>query len=130
MLDTHRVPRVQLLQFRVHTDKTAATQLFVHLIRDALSDISNVVDPSDSVTMRSPTWFLGWHAPLFKLTKASIIPNRYDSYALHRLVDDLFAQLQEKFAFDVDGPAAFRTLLIDIADEFKRAPRGAALETL
>ena len=80
--------------------------------------------------MRSPTWFLGWHAPLFKLTKALIIPNRDDSHALHRLVDDLFAQLQETFASDVDGPAVFRTLLIDVAVDFDRAPRGAALETL
>ena len=30
----------------------------------------------------------------------------------------------------MDGPAAFRTLLIDVADYFNRAPRGAALETL
>ena len=80
--------------------------------------------------MRSPTWFLGLHAPLFKLTEASIIPHRYDSHALHRFVDDLFAQLQETFTSDVDGPAAFRTLLIDVADYFDRALRGADLETL
>ena len=30
----------------------------------------------------------------------------------------------------MDGPAAFRTLLIDVADYFDRAPRGADLETL
>ena len=30
----------------------------------------------------------------------------------------------------MDGPAAFRTLLIDVADYFDRAPRGAALEAL
>ena len=125
-----RVPRVQLLQFSVHKDRTAATKRFVHQLRDALSDIFNVVDPSDSVTMRSPIWFLGWHAPLFKFTKGSILPNRDDSHALHRLVDDLFAQLQETLDSDVDGLAAFRTVLIDIANDFDRAPFGAALETL
>ena len=64
------------------------------------------------------------------LTKASIISKRDDSHALHRLVDNLFAQLQESLASDVDGPAAFGTLLIDVADDFDRAPRGAASETL
>ena len=53
-----------------------------------------------------------------------------DSHALHRLVDNLFAQLQERLACDVDGPAAFRAFLIDVADDFDRAPRGAASETL
>ena len=77
--------------------------------------------------MRSPTWFLGWHAPLFKLTKASFILDRDDSHALHRLVGYLFAQSQEMFASDVDGPTAFRTLLIEVANDFVRAPRGADL---
>ena len=40
--------------------------------------------------MRSFTWVLGWRAPLSKLTKASIFPNRDDLHAPHRLVDDLF----------------------------------------
>ena len=78
---------------------------------------------------RSDNYGVG-HAPLLKLTKASIIPNRDDSHALHRLVDNLFAQLQERLACDVDGPAAFRAFLIDVADDFDRAPRGAASETL
>ena len=56
--------------------------------------------------------------------------NRDDTHTLHRLVDDLFAQLQERLASGVDGPAAFRTRLIDVTDYFDRAPRGAALETL
>ena len=59
-----------------------------------------------------------------------MIPNRDDSHALHRLDDNLFAQLQERLASDVNGPAAFRTLLIDVAVDFDRAPRGAASETL
>ena len=80
--------------------------------------------------MRSPVWVSGWHAPLLKLTKASIVPNRDDTHTPHRLVDDLFAQLRESLASGVDGPAAFRTLLTDVADHFDRAPRGAALETL
>ena len=65
-----------------------------------------------------------------KLTKASIVPNRDGTHTLHRLVDGLFAQLQENLASGVDGPAAFRTLLTDVADYFDRTPRGAALETL
>ena len=57
-------------------------------------------------------------------------PNRDDSHALHRLVDGLFAQLQETLASDVDEPVAFKTLLIGVANDFGRAPRGAALEIL
>ena len=49
-LDICRVPIVQALQFSPHTDKTAATQLLVHSIRDALSRIFDVADPSGSVT--------------------------------------------------------------------------------
>ena len=128
--DTRRVPRIQPLQFSPHTDRTAATQLLVHSMRDALSGIFDVAGPSGSVTMRSPTWVSGWHAPLLKLTKASIIPNRDYTHILHRLIDDLFAQLQERLASGVDGPAAFGTLLTDVADHFDRAPRGAALPTL
>ena len=100
-------------------------------MRDALSGIFYVADPSGSVTMRSPIWVPGWYAPLVKFMKASIMANRYDTHTLHRLVDDLFAQLlQERLASGVDGPAAFRTLLIDVTDYFGRVPRGAALETL
>ena len=129
-LDTRRVPRVQPLQFSPHTDRTAATQLLTQSMRDALSGIFDVADPSGSVTMRSPSWVSGWHAPLLKLTKASIVPNCDDTHTLHRVVDDLFAQLQERLASGVDGPAAFRARLIDVTDYFDRAPRGAALETL
>ena len=90
----------------------------------------DVADPSGSMTMKSLTSVSGWHAPLLKLTKASIITNRDDTYILHRLIDDLFAQLQERLASGVDGPAAFGTLLTDVADYFDRTPRGAALATL
>ena len=106
-LDTRRVPRIQPLQFSPHTDRTAATQLLVHSVRDALSGIFDVADPSGSVTMKSPTWVSGWHAPLLKLTQASIIANRDDTHILHRLIDDLFAKLQERLASGVDGPAVF-----------------------
>ena len=128
-LDRRRVPRIQPLQFSPHTDRTAATQLVVHSMHDALPGIFYVADPSGSVTMRSPTWVSGWHAPLLKLTKASIIANRDDSI-LQRLIHDLFAQLQERPASGVDGPAAFRTLLTDVADYFDRAPHEATLATL
>ena len=90
-LDTRRVPRIQPLQFSPHTDRTAATQLLVHTMCDAPSGIFDVADPSGSVTMRSPTWVPGWHAPLLKLAKASIIANRDDTHILHHLIDDLFA---------------------------------------
>ena len=129
-LETRHVSRVQPLQFFPHSDRTAATQLLVHSMRDALSDIFDVADPSGSVTIRPPVWVPGWHAPLLKLTKTSIIPNRDDTHTLYRLVDDLFAQLQKRLAFGVDGPAAFRTLLTDVAGYFDRAPRSAALEIL
>ena len=128
-LDTRRVLRVQPLQLSPHTDRTAATQLLVHSMRDALSGIFDVADPLGSVTMRSHVWVSGWHAPLLKLTKASIMANRDGTHTLHRLVDDV-AKLQESLASGVDGPAAFRTLLIDVTDYFDRAPRGAPLETL
>ena len=129
-LDTRRVPRVQLLQFSPHTDRTAATHFLVHSMSDALSGIFDVADPSGSVALRSPIWVPGWHAPLLKLTKASIMANRDDTHTLHRLIDDLFAQLLERLASGVDGPTAFRTLLMDVTDYFDRAPRCAALETL
>ena len=129
-LDTCRNPRVQPLHVSAHTDRTSATQLLIHSMRNALSGIFDVADPSGSVTMRSLTWVSGWHAPLLKLTKASIVPNRDDAHTLHRLVVDLSAQLQDRLASGVDWPAAFRTLLTDVADYFDRAPRGAALETL
>ena len=62
--------------------------------------------------------------------KASMIANRDDTHTPHRLVDDLFAQLQERLTSGVDGPTAFKTLLIDIADYFDPASRGEALEIL
>ena len=65
-LDTRRVPRVQHLQFSPHTDRTAATQLLVQSMRDALSGIFDVADPSGSVTMRSSSWVSGWHALLMR----------------------------------------------------------------
>ena len=80
--------------------------------------------------MNSPVWVPGWHAPLLKLTKAAINANRGDTHDLHRLVDDLFSQLQERMVTGSSGPAAFKILLSDFADNFDRAPRGAALETL
>ena len=129
-LDTRRVPRVQSLQFSAHTDRTAATQLLVHLMCDALSGSFDVADLSGSVTVRSPIWVPGSHTPLLKLTKASIIANRDDIHTLHHLVDDFLPQLQERLASGVDGPAAFRTLLIEITHYFDRAPRGTALENL
>ena len=80
--------------------------------------------------MNSPVWVPGWHAPLLKLTKAAINANRDDTHYLHRLVDNLFSQLQERMMTGSSGPAAFKILLADFADYFDRAPRGAALETL
>ena len=80
--------------------------------------------------MRSPTWVSGWHTPLLKLTKASIIANRDDTHTLHRLIGCLFAQLQERLASGLDGPAAFGTLLTDVAGYSERTSRGAALATL
>ena len=64
------------------------------------------------------------------MSLASIHPNRDDTHDLHRLVDDLFAQLQERLTSGATGPAALKTLLAEITDYFDRAPRGAALETL
>ena len=96
----------------------------------SLSGIFDLAAPSGSAIMKPPTWVPGWHAPLLKLTKASIVPNRDDTNTLHGPVNDLFAQLQERLASGVDGPAAFRTLLTDVGDFFDRAPRGADLETL
>ena len=129
-LDMRRVPRIQPLQFPPSADRTAATQLLIRSMRDALSGIFDVVDPTGTVTMDSPVWVSGWNAPLLKLTKAAINANRDDTHDLHRLVDDLFSQLQERLSSGPGGPAAFKTLLTDFADYFDRPPRGAALETL
>ena len=80
--------------------------------------------------MNSLVWVPGWHAPLFKLTKAAINANLDDIHDLHRLVDDLFSQLQERMMTGSSGLSAFTILSADFADYFDRAPRGAALETL
>ena len=80
--------------------------------------------------MNFPVWVPGWHAPLLKLTEAAINANRDDTHDLHRLVDDLFSQLQGRMTTGSTGPAAFTILLADFADYFDRAPRGVALETL
>ena len=129
-LDMRRVPRIQPLQFPPSADRTAATQVSIRSMRDALSGIFDVADPTGTVTMDSPIWVSGWNAPLLKLTKAAINANRDDTHDLHRLVDDLLSQLQERLSSGSGGPAAFKTLLTDFADYFDRAPRGAALETL
>ena len=129
-IDMRRVPRIQPLQFPPSADRTAATQLLIRSMRDALSGIFDVADPTGTVTMDSPIWVSGWNAPLLKLTKAAINANRDDTHDLHRLVDDLFSQLQERLSSGTGGPAAFKILLSDFADYFDRAPRGAALETL
>ena len=99
-------------------------------MRDALSGIFDVADPTGTVTMNSPAWVPGWHVPLLELTTAAINANRDDAHDLHRLVDDLFSQLQDKITTGSSGPAAFKILLANFADYFDRAPRGAALETL
>ena len=90
-LDIHRVQRVQPLQFPPSADRTAATQLLIRSKRDALSGIFDVADPTGTVTLTSPVWVPGWHAPLLKLTKAAISPNRDDTHDFYRLIDDLFS---------------------------------------
>ena len=129
-LDMRRVPRIQPLQFPATADRTAATQLLIRSMRDAFSGIFDVADSTGTVTMDSPAWVSGWNAPLLKLTKTAINANLDDTHDLHRLVDDLFSQIQERLSSGSGGPAAFKILLTDFADYFNRAPRGAALETL
>ena len=129
-LDMRRVTRIQPLQIPPSADRTAATQLLIRSMRDVLSGIFDVADPTGTVTMDSPVWVSGWNAPLLKLTKAAINANRDDTHDLHRLVDDLFSQLQERLSSGSEGPTALKTLLTDFVDYFDRAPRGAALETL
>ena len=99
-------------------------------MRDALSGIFDVADSTGTVTMDSPVWVFGRHAPLLKLTKAAINANHDDTHDLHRLVDDLFLQIQERLSSGSGGPAAFKILLTNLADYFDQAPRGFALETL
>ena len=84
-------------------------------MRDALSGIFDVADPTGTVTMDSPVWVSGWHAPLLKLTKAAIHANRDDTHDLHRLVDNLFLQRQEMLSSGSGGPAASKILLTDLA---------------
>ena len=129
-LDMRRVPRVQPLQFLPSADRTAGTQLLIRSMRDALSGIFDVTDPTGTITMNSPVWIPGWHAPLLKLVNAAINGNRDDTHDLHRLVDDVFSRLQERISSGSSGPDAFKILLADFEDFFDRAPRGAALETL
>ena len=97
-LDMRRVPRVQPLQFPPSADRTAATQLLIRSMRDALSGIFDVTDPTGTVTMHSPVWVPGWHAPLLKLVKAAIIGNRDDTHDLHRLVESTARSCARDFA--------------------------------
>ena len=129
-LEMCRIPRVQPLQFPPSADRTAATRLLIRSMHDALPGIFDVTDPTGTVTLTSPVWVSGWHAPLLKLTKAAITPNRDHTHDLHCLIGDLFSQLKERMTSGSSGPAAFKTLLADFADYFDRAPRGAALATL
>ena len=92
-------------------------------MRDAISEIFDVSDPTGTVTMNSPVWVPGWHAPLLKLIKAAVNANRDNTHDLHRLVDDLFSQLQERMTTGSSGPAAFKFCFADFADYFDRAPR-------
>ena len=106
-----RVPRVQPLQLPLSTDRTAATQLLIRSMRDTLSGIFDVADPTGTVTMNSPVWVSGWHAPPLKLTRDAINANRDDTHDLHRLVGDLFSQLQESMTTGSSEPSAFKILL-------------------
>ena len=80
-------------------------------MRDALSGVFDVADPTGTVTMNSPVWVSGWHAPLLKLAKAAINANCDNTHDLHRLVDDLFSQLQERMTTGSSSPSAFKILL-------------------
>lgn len=97
-------------------------------MRDALSGIFDVADPSGIVTLAIPAWVSGYHSPLITLTKYAIHANRDDTYDLHRFVY-LFAKLHERMTKGASGSAAFKVLLTELADYFDPAPRGAALET-
>ena len=63
------------------------------------------------------------------LTKASNCSNRDNIDDLHRLVEDLLSQLQERVNSGVQRPAAFRILLTGFVDNFDRSPGGVTLET-
>ena len=65
-----------------------------------------------------------------KTDQAAIAPNRDDTHDLHRLIDDLFSQLQVRMTSGASDPVAFKTLLTDFANYFDREPRGATLATL
>ena len=58
-LDMRRVPRIQPLQFPPSADRTAAAQLLIRSMRDALSGIFDVADPTGTVTMDSLFGSLG-----------------------------------------------------------------------
>lgn len=58
------------------------------------------------------------------------MPNRDNTRDLHRLVDGLFEQLQERMTKGVRGPATFKVYFTELADYFNRAPGRAALKTL
>lgn len=68
-LDVRQVPRIQ----------------FLRTMRDALSCICDYTD--------FPAWVPEWHVPLLTLTNSAIHANHDDTLDLHRLVDDMFAQL-------------------------------------
>lgn len=62
--------------------------------------------------------------------KSVIHANRSGIHDLHRLVNDLFAQLQETLTSGTSGPTAFNVALTELADRFVHAPCGVDLEAL
>ena len=117
----HHFPRIKSLQFAPSIERTVATQLLLRSIRDALSGISNVPDSVGAVTLESPTWVPGWHAPLLMVMKDVFPLDHDDTHDLHRLVDELFRQLQERMISGTSGSAEFKMLLSDLAENFHRA---------
>lgn len=71
-------------------------QLFMNSMRDTLSGLFDVANPSATVTLDSPTWVSGWHDLLLALTKSAIHANRDDTQEFRRRFDDLFAHLHRK----------------------------------
>ena len=64
------------------------------------------------------------------MVKSAIHANRDVTHDLHRLVKDLFAQVQDRVKSGSPKPTYFKAPLVDVTGDFDRAPRGAGLAIL
>ena len=86
-----RVPSFQPLPLSSSAGRSAPNQYFP--IRDSLTGIVEVIDPSGTVHIDSTARIPDYSSPLAKFASSVIYANRDDTHNVDRLIEDLFAQV-------------------------------------